>query len=81
MLMTKRAYIHKDTGEIKEFKRGTKPVGDEWVYLPPMQRFINDEGKFVLRVQLEDSTVDIIETDENEVIEGEVVENGNTNAK
>lgn len=76
--MKKRSYINKNTGKIKEFAKGKKPAGDEWEYLPPMSRFINEDGKFVLRIQLEDATVDIIENETP--TEGEVVENGNPSA-
>lgn len=81
--MKKRAYIHRETGEIKEFSAKKKPR-EPWVFLPPMSRFINDDGKFVLRVKFDDYTMDIIEQDvpiekarEMAAIDGEVVDHGN----
>lgn len=73
--MTKVNYINEIGGEIKEFEEGKQPKG--WVYLPPMKRYIDADGKFHLRVQLKDAVVDISESDIPEaVLEGEVVEDG-----
>lgn len=81
--MKTRAYIHRETGEIKEFSAKKKPR-EPWVYLPPMSRFINEDGNFVLRVKFDDYTMDIVEQDvpiekmrEAAAIDGEVVESGN----
>ena len=74
--MKKRSYINTETGEIKEFKKDKQPEG--WEYLPPMERWVDKDGKFHLRVHFDDSTVEIIEQDEP--IEGEVVENGDKNS-
>lgn len=75
--MTKVNYINEIGGEIKEFEEGKQPKG--WVFLPPMKRYIDADGKFHLRVQLKDAVVDISESDiPREVLaqEGVVVEDG-----
>ena len=77
--MTKETahYIHRESGDIKEFVKGKQPKGYE--FLPPMQRYLDEDGKFHLRVQLEDCVVDISESDvprEALAQEGEIVENG-----
>ena len=75
--MSKVNYINEIGGEIKQFEEGKQPKG--WVFLPPMKRYIDEDGKFHLRVQLKDAVVDISESDiPREVLaqEGEVVEDG-----
>lgn len=75
--MSKASYINEIGGEIREFEEGKQPKG--WVFLPPMKRYIDADGKFHLRVQLKDAVVDISESDiPREVLarEGEVVEDG-----
>jgi len=75
--MTKVNYINEIGGEIKEFEEGKQPKG--WVFLPPMKRYIDKDGKFHLRVQLADAVVDISESEiPREVLaqEGVVVEDG-----
>lgn len=77
--MTKETahYIHRESGDIKEFVKGKQPKGYE--FLPPMQRYLDEDGKFHLRVQLEDCVVDISESDvprEALAQEGEIVESG-----
>lgn len=76
--MSKKAYyIHRDSGDIKEFVKGKQPKGYE--FLPPMHRYLDEDGKFHLRVQLEDCVVDISESDvprDALAQESEIVENG-----
>lgn len=75
--MTKVNYINEIGGQIREFEEGKQPKG--WVFLPPMKRYLDKDGKFHLRVQLEDCVIDISESDvPREVLaqEGEVVEDG-----
>lgn len=75
--MTKVNYINEKGGEIRQFEEGKQPKG--WVFLPPMKRYLDKDGKFHLRVQLEDCVIDISESDvPREVLaqEGEVVEDG-----
>jgi len=75
--MTKVNYINEKGGEIRQFEEGKQPSG--WVFLPPMKRYLDNDGKFHLRVQLEDCVIDISESDvPREVLaqEGEVVEDG-----
>lgn len=75
--MSKVNYINEKGGEIRQFEEGKQPKG--WVFLPPMKRYLDKDGKFHLRVQLEDCVIDISESDiPREVLaqEGEVVENG-----
>lgn len=77
MTSQKAYYIHRDSGDIKEFVKGKQPKGYE--HLPPMHRYLDEDGKFHLRVQLEDCTIDISESDvprEQLAQEGEIVENG-----
>ena len=85
--MAKRAYINKKTGDIAYFEDGKAPRAKEWAYLPPMDRFIDDEGNFHLRAHFSDCTIDIIEQDmtpeefeklkrESEAQEAEVIEHG-----
>jgi len=75
--MTKANYINEQGGEIKQFEEGKQPEG--WVYLPPMKRYIDTDGKFHLRVEIEGAVIDISESEvPREVLaqEGEVVEDG-----
>lgn len=75
--MSKVNYINEIGGEIRQFEEGKQPKG--WVFLPPMKRYLDKDGKFHLRVQLEDCVIDISESDvPREVLaqEGEVVEDG-----
>jgi len=75
--MSKVNYINEKGGEIRQFEEGKQPKG--WVFLPPMKRYLDKDGKFHLRVQLEDCVIDISESDvPREVLaqEGEVVEDG-----
>lgn len=77
--MTKVNYINEKGGAIREFEEGKQPKG--WVFLPPMKRYIDENGKFHLRVQIEGAVVDISESDiPREVLaqEGEIVEDGKT---
>lgn len=75
--MTKVNYINEKGGEIRQFEEGKQPEG--WVFLPPMKRYLDKDGKFHLRVQFSDCVIDISESDvPREVLaqEGEVVEDG-----
>ena len=75
--MSKVNYINEKGGEIREYEEGKQPKG--WVFLPPMKRYLDKDGKFHLRVQIEDAVIDISESDiPREVLaqEGVVVEDG-----
>lgn len=68
-------YINEKGGDIKQFEEGKQPKG--WVLLPPMKRYLDEDGKFHLRVELEGAVIDISESDVPQtIIDGEVVESG-----
>lgn len=78
--MTKRQYLyaHEVTGDIvRATKQSAKKLPKQYKQI---EFTTNDQGKKVMRMHLEGATVDISENEqvENPIIEGEVVENGDT---
>lgn len=70
-------YIHKKTGEmIQATRAAAKKLGDDYT---KVEFTTNKDGKPMARVKIEGATIDIVENDAPaEIIEGEVVENGNS---